>query len=328
MDTFIYLGLLLAGFAVLAKSASTFVDSAVRIAEILSVPKMIIGIVLVGFATTAPEFAVSVQSAYLGHPEIALGNAVGSVICDDGLAMALAAVTAPSFILIDGKTLRSAGSFLIFVCLVTYAMAWDGTFTRYDGMALVSLLAGYIYAVYRTEKKRRKGLNREPTAVVDGSSPASANRPTTLKRQLLYFLLGLTGVIVSSRLVLWSSINLATAFNVSEVIIGLTVIALGTSLPEISTCIAAARKGEGEIAAGDIIGADILNMLWIVGVSSVVNPLHVSTKVINFMFPWMLVIVGTMLLFMRIRHRMEKWKGLVLLSLYGIYIVMTARLFY
>lgn len=329
MSIFIYFGLLVGGFVILSKSADVFVDSSVGIAEILRVPKMIIGIILVGFATTAPEFAVSVQSAYIGHPEIALGNAVGSVICDDGLAMGLAAVIAPLPILIDKRILKIAGGFLISIYVVTYVMASDGTFARSEGMILVLILAGYIYFVFRTEKgRRRKESPMELPRAENELAATPVNPSKSLKRQFIYFALGLAGVILSSRLILWSCISIGEYFDIPEVIMGLTVIAIGTSLPEIGTCIAAVRKGEGEIAAGDIIGADILNVLWIIGVSSMVNPMHVSKKIINFMFPWMFAIVGAMLLFMRLKYKMGKPKGLILLSLYAIYLVMTIKVFY
>ena len=313
----------------MAKSADIFVDSAVGIAEMLRVPKMIIGIVLVGFATTAPEFAVSVQSAYLGHPEIALGNAVGSVICDDGLAMALAAIVASTPVLIDPRILKSAGIFLLSVYGLTYIMAINGIFSRSEGLVLVGILAGYIAYLFVTTKR---GANT-PTSLTGttdehGLDTTLAQPDPGLRRQFIWFALGLAGVIISSRLIIWACLHIAEYFQIPKVVIGLTVIAIGTSLPEIGTCIAAARKGQGEIAAGDIIGADILNILWIIGVSSVVNPMHVSRRIIHFMFPWMLVIVITMLLFMRIGYRMGKPKGIVLLSLYAVYMLMTVTFFY
>lgn len=329
MDILVYFAVLAGAFAILSKSADQFVDSAVGIAESVRVPKMTIGIVLVGFATTAPEFAVSVQSAYLGHPEIALGNAVGSVICDDGIAMALAALLAPTAILIDRKTLKTAGIFLTFIYIVTYIMTLTQAFTRFEGALLVLLLAGYIGFVYVTTRKMRNDESIRLGRMAEKESAHGLGSPgKSLKRLFIHFLLGLAGVVISSRLIIWSSIHIAERFKIPEVIIGLTVIAIGTSLPEITTCIVAARKGEGEIAAGDIIGADILNILWIVGVSAMVNPIEVSKKVVNFMFPWMFLIVGTMLISMRIHYRIGKPKGIILLSLYGVYIVMTFRYFY
>ncbi len=329
LSILIYFGVLAGAFAILAKSADVFVDGAVGIAETLRVPKMIIGIVLVGFATTAPEFAVSVQSAYLGHPEIALGNAVGSVICDDGIAMALAAIIAPTPILIDRKILKIAGIFLVFIYIATYIMAFDGTLNRYEGALLVLILAGYIYFLFVTTRKEKHEVStlRGPVAE-EASSPDSSDSGKSLRSQSIYFGLGLAGVVISSRLVIWACLHIAEYFRIPEVIIGLTVIAIGTSLPEIGTCIVAARKGQGEIAAGDIIGADILNILWIVGVSALVNPMHVSTKTVNFMFPWMFLIVGTMLIFMRLNYRIGKRKGIILLSLYASYLFMTVKLFY
>ncbi len=329
MNLLVYTGLLIVSFVILAKSADVFVDSSVGIAEALRVPKIIIGIVLMGFATTAPEFAVSVQSAYLGHPEIALGNAVGSVICDDGLALALAAIVAPAPILINSRVLKTTGIFLVLIYILAYLMAWNGTFGRPEGMVLVFLLAGYILFVIIVEVRRRKaGSTLHLPGEQKDEAPAAGNPTRSLGRQFLYFSLGLAGIIISSRLVLWSSINFARYLNIPEVIIGLTAIAIGTSLPEIVTCVVAAKKGEGEIAVGDILGADILNVLWIIGVSSVVNPMHVSTRIINFMFPWMLLIVGTMLVSMRIGYRMGKTKGIVLLALYAIYLFTTIKVFY
>ncbi len=329
LSILIYFGVLAGAFVILAKSADTFVDSAVGIAETLQVPKMIIGIVLVGFATTAPEFAVSVQSAYLGHPEIALGNAVGSVICDDGIAMALAAIIAPTPILIDRKILKIAGIFLAFIYIVTYIMALGGTLNRYEGALLVLILAGYIYFLFVTTRKEKHEVSTlGGPAAAEASPHDSTHSGRGLGRQFIYFGLGLVGVVISSRLIIWACLYIAEYFRIPEVIIGLTVIAIGTSLPEIGTCVAAARKGQGEIAAGDIIGADILNILWIVGVSALVNPMHVSTKTVNFMFPWMFLIVGTMLVFMRINYRIGKLKGIILLSLYASYLFMTVKFFY
>ena len=329
MGVFVHFVVLIGAFVILAKSADVFVDSAVGIADTLRVPKMIIGIVLVGFATTAPEFAVSVQSAYLGHPEIALGNAVGSVLCDDGVAMALAAILAPTPILIDRKILKTAGILLIVIYLVSYIMALSGTFSRYEGAILVVILAGYIcFLLVTTIRGKNQGSVRENTIVEEAPRQSSVSPDKSLRRLSVYFVLGLAGVVISSRLIIWSCLHIADYFRIPEIVIGLTIIAIGTSLPEIGTCIAAARKGEGEIAVGDIIGADILNILWIIGASSMVNPIHVSRNIVHFMFPWMFLIVGTMLVSMRINYRIGKPKGMILLSLYAIYLVMTAKFFY
>ncbi|MFH1437302.1 MAG: calcium/sodium antiporter [Pseudomonadota bacterium] len=313
--------MLFAAFMIMFKAAELFVKSTSNIATILNVPKMIAGIVLMGLATTAPEFAVSVQSAYMGHPEIALGNAVGSVICDDGIALGLAAVIAPVAIGVDKKILKVAAIFLIAIYALTYVFAFNGTFSRLEGLVLVASMAGYFYYIFLSERRKRR---ERMTMLIEQASelPLPVGKKD-LVRNIMIFLVGLAGVLIASRVVIWSCLELAAFFKVPEVIVGLTVIAIGTSLPEISTCLIAARKGEGELAVGDIIGADILNILWIVGVSALVNPMQVATKVINFMFPWMFLIVGVMLICLRIRYRIGKPKGVILLALYVIYLVTT-----
>jgi cation:H+ antiporter len=319
MDLWISFGALAAAFAVLFKSADIFVDSAVSIAAALRVPKMLVGIVLVAMATTAPEFAVSFQSALIGHPEIALGNAVGSVICDDGLAFALAAIVASAPLAIDRHLLRTTAPFLIGIDVLAYLLALNGSFGRWEGGILVLLLAVYLYWLYYGEKKRRRS-----TTYVMSEIPASLS---PLKTAGL-FLLGLIGVIGCSRVVIWSAIRIAEHFGAPEAIMGLTLVAIGTSLPEVSTCITAARKGHGEIAAGNIIGADIFNILWILGASAVANPIHIAQRTIHFSFPWMLAIVFTMLGFMRMGFSVGRYKGAILLGMYIVYGIMAAKIFY
>lgn len=326
MMIFLYFILLIASFVVLFKCAEKLVDGASGIANVLNIPKMIVGIVLVALATTAPEFGVSVQAAFLGHPEIALGNAIGSVICDDGIALALAAIIAPVAIFVNCRLLKIVGLFLLSIDVLAYFLAKNGTLGRLEGLLFLFILAVYFIFLI---KKRNSGLNKgsEETGIDDGKKEKNPSRKARLKKPALLFAGGIVGVIVSSRIVLWASINIASYFGISETIIGLTVIAIGTSLPEISTCITAARKGEGEIAVGDIIGADILNILWIIGASCVVNPITVDLDVINFTFPYMILIVAVMLGGMRIGCRLGKLKGFILLVLYIFYLYLTLTFF-
>lgn len=325
---FIYFLCLIVSFAVLFKCADWFVEGASGIAMVLNIPKMIVGIVFVGLATTAPEFGVSVQAAFLGHPEIALGNAIGSVICDDGIALGLAAVLAPTAILVNCRILRTAAIFLISVDVLTYFFAWNGTLGRWEGAALLLLLCGYFLFILR--KRRDLHLDKTPENL-DYPGPSredsGESKISSLKKPLFLFIIGIGGVVLTSRVVIWAAIHLAEYFSVSETIIGLTVVAVGTSLPEISTCIAASVKNEGEIAVGNIIGADVLNILWIIGVSSLVNPIMVELRVINFVFPFMILIVAVMLLSIRIHCRLTRPKGILLFLLYVVYIFLTIRFY-
>lgn len=305
-------------FIFLLKSADFFVDGAVGLTDRLRLPRILIGIVLMGFLTTSPEFAVSVQAAYLGHPEVALGNAIGSVVADDACALALAAVIAG--VSVDRHVLKRFGVFLIFSALLSYVFALDASVTRVEGLVLASLLVGYYLYLVKTAARQRK---RQANA--DGDAEA---RKVTFRRVLLLFLVGAGGVVVSARLVVWSGLSIAEYFGIPEVVIGLTVIALGTSLPEISTAVVSARKGKGEIAVGNILGADVLNILWIIGVSAMVNPIKVDPKTIEFAYPWMLLVVAVMLLLMRYRYELTRWKGALLLGLYAVYLFQLAKFFY
>jgi len=324
---YLYFAALIASFALLFRSASLFVDGACGIARILNISKMVIGIVLVGMATTAPEFFVSVISAFLGKPEFALGNAVGSVICDDGIALALAALLAPAAILVNCRVLKIVGVFLLTIDVLAYALARNGTIGRLEGGLFVLILAVYYIFLLRRKEFRFEQNSQRITGTEKERKSISLSDRSLLKSLILRFILGLAGVIASSYIVVWAARHIAEYFSLSETIIGLLVLAIGTSLPEISTCITAAAKGEGEIAVGNIIGADILNVLWIIGVSAVVNPITVELKVMNFGFPFMILIVLVMLVSMRIRCRLGKVKGLILLGLYAVYVFLALKLF-
>lgn len=323
---FLYFLAFIVAFAVLFKSASLFVEGASGIAQLLNVPKMVIGIVLVGLATTAPEFGVSFIAAIMGQPEIALGNAIGSVICDDGVALALAVLLAPAAISVDCRILKSIGVFLIAIDIMAYGLAKNGTIGRLEGFCLVLILCVYYGFVLRSQRRNVKARKKkEPLSHSEEIRPLREKE--ALKRLIIRFSTGLFGVAATSYLIVWAARNIALHFSVSEIIIGSTIVAIGTSLPEISTCITAALKGEGEIAVGNIIGADILNILWIIGMSSLANPITVDLDIINFSFPYMILIVVVMLVSMRIGCRIGKIKGLILLGLYIIYVFLILSIF-
>ena len=304
---------MLVSFVVLAKCADWLVDGAIDIARLLRVPAILIGIVIVSVGTTAPELAVSVQAALAGEADIALGNAVGSVIYDDGVALPMVALFAPAAVAIDRTVLRSAAIFLIAVDLIAYALCFDGTLSRYEGILLVCGFFAYLGYTYWEQRRH----NRHHPAVDDvaehGRGPA---------RVALLFAMGLGGVLAASKGIIIATPVVAEAMGVSKAIIALALVALATSIPEIATCIVSARKGHGSLAVGNILGADILNICWIAGASATVNDLSVDPAVIHFMFPSMLVIVFTMLGLLRLNHTFTRWKGAVLLGVFAAYAVL------
>ncbi len=323
MSLWVAVGVLIICFAVLTKCADWFVDGAVGIAEYLKVPQMLIGIVLVSLATTSPELAVSVMSALQGHPEMALGNAVGSVIVDDGVALGLGAFFAAAPIAINPYLLKTTGFFLIVVDVIAYAMVFnDYTLSRGEGGVLVFLFVIYTIFAYVTRKRSQEPENLEALAEIEEAIEGKG-----LGGLILWFVVGLVGVLGASHFIVDASVVIASFLGVSEAVIGLTVVAIGTSLPEIATAVMAAKKGHGELMVGNILGADILNICWIAGASALVNPLVVQPRVIHFSFPAMLVMVISMLIVMRTRHQLSRGEGIFLFVLYLVYLGMMVKLF-
>ncbi|MHC4883658.1 MAG: calcium/sodium antiporter [Planctomycetota bacterium] len=312
---------IIVAFAILAKCADLFVESAVALANRFSIPKLVIGIVLVSFATTAPELAVSLMAAVEGNPEMALGNAIGSVICDDGLALALAGLCSVSAIKVMPNVLKTSGVFLLVIQGVTFGFVYrDFALERWEGAILVGLFLLYLGFMFREHKRGNLKDDLETETEEDYVGMG-------IGRMLLTFLLGLGGIIFASEFIVTSATSIAHAARVPESVIALTLVAFGTSIPEVATCISAARKGHGEIAVGNIIGADILNICWVAGASSLVNRLALTEKEIWFMFPAMFVIVGVMLILLRMNHVLTRRKGAVLFLLYLVYLAVSILLF-
>jgi cation:H+ antiporter len=301
-------------FYLLAKCADLFVDSSVALAGKLNIPKLVIGIVLVSLATTAPELAVSLTSAIKGNPEMALGNAIGSVICDDGLALAFAGIFSVSVIPVLPKVLKTSGLFLLFIEVVSFVFViGDNTLSRMEGGVLVFLFICYIGFLYRQHKRGELSDDELEAEAEDLKS-------SSMGKIIIVFVVGLLGIIVASEFIVTSATTIARSLSIPESVIALTLVAFGTSIPEVATCISAARKGHGDIAVGNIIGADIMNICWVAGASSLANNLVLGDKEIYFMFPSMFIIVGAMLLLLRKDYNLTRKKGFILLGLYIIYL--------
>jgi cation:H+ antiporter len=305
---------LIVAFAVLAKCADIFVEGSVAMAEKLGVPTLVIGIFLVSLATTAPELSVSLASALRGNPEMALGNAIGSVIVDDGLALAVAGLLALAPVMIIPHVFRTAAVFLIGVQVLTFLfVARDVTLARWEGVLLVLLFfcySGFLYIQHKTGRLQGD---------VDLEAIESEKRMPWSK-VVPFFVLGIAGVIVAADFIVVSATSIAVSLGISKAVIALTLVAFGTSIPEVATCITAARKGKGALAVGNILGADIMNICWIAGASAIVNDLVLPRRDIYLMFPWMFAIVAAMLLMLSRGYRLTRKKGLALLLLYLMYI--------
>jgi len=306
---------LIVAFVVLAKCADVFVDSSVALANKLHVPTLVIGIVLVSLATTAPELCVSLLSALSGKPEMALGNAIGSVICDDGLALALCGLASVSVISIIPRVLKSCAFFLILVEVLAFLfVAFDNSLERGEGAVLVCLFVGYVAHLFR---EHRRGSYRDE---IDADMIEKALH-ASLAKIAVVFAISLAGIIASSEFVICSATAIAHRCGIPEAVVALTLVAFGTSIPEVATCVAAARKRQGALAVGNILGADIMNICWVAGASAMANDLTLARREIYFMFPAMFAVVGVMLVLLRAGYRLTRTKGLVLLITYILYLV-------
>ena len=305
---------LLAAFVVLAKSADMFVDSSVAISTKMNLPKLVIGIVLVSFATTAPELSVSLTSAVRGNTGISMGNAVGSVVCNTGLALAMCAAVSVSTIRVIPHVLRDAGTVFMGVAVLCFLfMIGDCELDRWEGAVLALAFCAYMAYIFIQHKR---GVLKDDVEVE--TDEHAMHMP--LWQLVTLFVAGLAGIMFSSTFIVTSATTIARWFNIPDAIIAVTLVAFGTSIPEIATSVTAARKRHGAIAIGNILGANIMNVCWVAGASGIVNPLVVSRKELLFMFPWMIGIMLVALLMLRVHYRFTKRQGLVLAILYGVYL--------
>ena len=260
------------GLALLVWSAERFVDGAASAASRLGMPSLLIGMVIVGFGTSAPEMVVSALSASQGNPGIALGNAFGSNITNIALILGLTAVIRP--VMVHSRVLRTE---LPILTAVTVFAAWqlmDGEVSRGDAVTLLAVFGGLMaWTVWQGLRRQTDALGLE--------MEQEMRRPMPLRRALTWLAVGLVLLVASSRILVWGAVELARGFGVSDMIIGLTIVAVGTSLPELASSIVAARKGEDDIALGNILGSNLFNTLAVVGIAGSISPLRVGPEVFS-----------------------------------------------
>ncbi|MDX9987858.1 calcium/sodium antiporter [Thiothrix unzii] len=302
------------GLAVLVWSADKFVDGAAATAKHLGMPSILIGMVVVGFGTSAPEMTVSAFAAWEGNPALALGNAYGSNTLNIALILGLTAVLAT--IAVHSSIVRKEMPILLAVTLLAGWQLWDGEISRNDAIVLLLVFFGIVgWSIYSAMRQRQDSLGEEMSAEL-------AEHPLPLKRALLWLAIGLLLLIVSSRILVWGSVSVAQAFGVSDLIIGLTIVALGTSLPELASSIMAARKGESDLALGNIVGSNLFNTLAVVGIAGVIAPITVAEEVLTRDWPVMLAVTFGLFIMaygFKKQGHLTHWEGSVLLASYVAY---------
>lgn len=303
------------GLAVLVWSADKFVDGAVGVAEFCGMSTLLIGMVIVGFGTSAPELTVSVISAAQGNPELALGNAYGSNIANIALILGATALISP--ILMQRSVLRGDLPILLAVSVLSIILVWDGSVARWNGILLLAVFAvAMAYSIHRELKKAKL----EKSESLSGNADSAEPKKVSLGKSVFWLVLGLVLLVVSSRALVWGAVEIARTLGVSDLLIGLTIVAIGTSLPELASSIAAARKGENDIALGNIIGSNLFNTLAVVGLAAIVSPMDAIEKAVTYRDMPLMIALTVALIVLGFRRkgdgRLNRIAGAILLAVY------------
>lgn len=289
------------GLAFLVGGAEILVRGASALARRMGVSPLVVGLTIVAMGTSAPEVAVSVHSGWNGEAGIALGNVVGSNICNVLLILGVSALTAP--LLVSRQLVRQDVPIMIGVSLLATAFAWGGLIARTEGALLLGGLGVYLGFLYWGA---RREAAKEPVAALPEDKPGS---PIWL--ELLQVVAGLVVLVVGARWLVGAAVTLAEAWGVSRLVIGLTVVAVGTSLPELATSVIATVRGERDIAVGNVVGSNIFNLLGVLGLTGVVSGggIEVAPAVLRFDLPVMIAVAFACLPIFFTGHRIDRWEG-------------------
>jgi cation:H+ antiporter len=304
------------GLVALVVGAEALVRGAAKLSLSFGISPLVVGLTVVAFGTSSPEMAVSVQSAWTGQVDIAIGNVVGSNIFNVLLILGVSALITP--LLVNQQLIRQEVPVMIAVSLLLWALAVDGGIGAWDGALLVVLLAGYTVLLIWQSRRETKAVNAE---YEEAFAPSASGWDAHWGVQVLLILGGLALLVLGSRWLVEAAIEFARYLGVSELVIGLTIVAAGTSLPEVATSILAAIRGERDIAVGNVVGSNIFNILAVLGVSAVVAPgaLTIPPAVLAFDLPVMVAVAVACLPIFFTGNLIARWEGGLFLAYYVAY---------
>ncbi|MEA3399407.1 MAG: calcium/sodium antiporter [Patescibacteria group bacterium] len=303
------------GFYILIKGASFLVEGASSMAKKFGISSLVIGLTIVAFGTSMPELVINIFASTSGSTDIAIGNILGSNISNILLILGISAIIFP--LAVKKGTVWREIPFSLLAMIVMILMVNDTVIdqalfaglTRVDGFVLLSFFAIFIYYTFSSRKMKSADKEEVPVKKI----------PT--RRAILMIIAGLIGLTLGGKWIVNGSVAIATAIGISEAVIGLTVVAIGTSLPELATSVIAALKKDVDIAVGNIIGSNIFNIFWILGVSASINPLPFSS---DLMKDALMAVFATILLFLFLfigkKHMISRWQGIIFVILYFSYI--------
>jgi len=297
------------GVFLMIYGADRLVEGGSAIAVHFRISPLVIGLTVVSFGTSFPEFAASLVSALQGKTDLAMGNVIGSNICNLGLVLGAAALTRP--IEVEAGLIRKEVPFLLLISGLTWFLSRDNRIGRGEGLLLFALFLLFVYYCIRTARRRDDALPK-------GLPPV---KTVPLPRSLFRLLFGLVLLFAGAELTIRSVVSISQQLGIDQAVIGLTVVALGTSLPELATSVVALRKGEGEIGLGNVLGSNIFNLLFVLGVTASVHPIPSSSRFPAIDIPVMLGFTLLLIPFAGSRLRISRREGGLLLTAYGGYLL-------
>lgn len=283
-------------------------DGSSSLAKRVGVSDLIIGLTVVSFGTSAPELVVNLMSAFQGNPDIAIGNILGSNLANILLILGASALVAP--LVVKRSTIWKEIPFSLVAIVLVGLFVQDFVLSRIEGFILLGFFFVFLYYIFSQSKKEKTGLMED-----------EINQRSLLSASFV-IILGLIGLVFGGKIVVDSAIVLAQSWGITEAVIGLTVVAIGTSLPELATSVIAAKKGKADIAIGNVVGSNIFNIFWILGLTATISPLPFKSE--SFM-DVIGVIIATLTLFVFTfigkKHKLERWQGITFLLMYSLYIL-------
>ena len=309
------------GLLLLIWSADRFVDGASQFARIFGLSLLLVGILIVGFGTSAPEMLVASIAALEGNSGLGIGNAIGSNISNIVLILGITAIIVP--LSVKHQVVKVELPLVLGAGILAFALLWDGTLSRMDGIILMTSLfvvMGLLTYLTVQRKQQHSPLTNDVAQNSEASNPAEKQQ--RLPYAILWTIIGLILLIVSSKLLVWGAVNIAQAFGISDLIIGLTIIAIGTSLPELAASIISARKQQVDMAVGNVVGSNLFNTLGVLALPGLLRPDSIPVEALQRDFPIMIGITLLLLVFSFgywQRYRLTRWKGIVLFALFIAY---------
>jgi cation:H+ antiporter len=322
--------LLILGLTVLIVGGEFLVKGAVGIAKKFHLSPLVIGMTIVSFGTSAPELIVSAKAALGGNPDIALGNVIGSNIANIALVLGVTILIFP--MIVDRNSKVIDWPMMMFSTVMFYIFAQDGFIATWEGIILFLALIAFIYYIISNSRKKVKkvssrGVGKVKDDIVEDYTLLSLDevsvpdKPRPFVKSILFLLIGLVGLYFGAEWLLEGAVNIAREFGMEERVIGVTIVAFGTSVPELVTSGVAAFRKETDISIGNLIGSNIFNIMCVLGITAMIKPVNVSDQIIHSDMIWMLGIAAMLLPLMIIGKKMGRLKGVMLVGTYVVYIL-------